>query len=354
MRSLVELPDGQTITLHETARYGGLNFNAVPQDRLLPGVLFDASINKLARYGNVSQGVNRKLGLKGVAGTTVEAGQRFVNQLNKGIAAYNRGIFEGPASRLQVSFLETYGQDLAEALYRQGYNKIQITQTLAEHARLFSSSQTAWSSVLNSPGRIAAGSLVLFSSEPEAFLRMFFGALFGAPRYGAVGATRVTSEIFNRVPLPDRLKFLRNRVEPNGSEIWTQVAIAMFVGTAALAQGIQSLSSAICGVSPVLAPGKLLPITRDPFSRIGIGYNRDWLSPETCFQSVNGPATIDLVSPWDAGFRLLKPWDFVTGRVSVPVRVGHDLVADENFYGEEFQSDTERTLHTHYRRACYQ
>ena len=244
-----------------------------------------------------------------------------------------------------MSFLETYGQDLAENLFRQGYNKIQITQTLAEHARLFASSQTAWSSVLNSPGRIAAGSLVLFSSEPEAFLRMFFGSLAGAPRFGAVGATRITSEIFNRVPLPDRLKFLRNRVEPNGSEIWTQVAISMFVGTAALAQGIQSLSAAICGVSPVLAPSKLSPVVHDPFSRIGVGYNRDWLSPETCFQTVNGPATFDLVSPWDAGYRLLKPWDFVTGRFSVPVRVGHDLLVNENFYGEEFESDSERVLH---------
>ena len=147
VRTLVELPNGETIALHETARYGGLGFNAVPQDRLLPGVLFDASVSKLERYGNVSEGISRQIGLKHPVGTTIEAGQRFVNILNKSIGAYNRGVFEGPASRLQVAFLETYGQGLAESLYRQGFTKVQITQTLAEHARLFASTQTAWSSV---------------------------------------------------------------------------------------------------------------------------------------------------------------------------------------------------------------
>ena len=247
-----------------------------------------------------------------------------------------------------MSFLETYGQDLAETLYRQGYNKIQITQTLAEHARLFASSQTAWSSVINSPARRVYSALVVFSSEPEAFLRIFYNALFGAPRLAAVGTTRITSEIFNRVPLPERLKFLRNRVEPNGSEIWTQVMLAMFVGTASIAQGIQAFSAAVSDdpTIPALLPAdRLLPLRYDPFSPIKISYNSNWLAPDIPVTTSNGPATLDLVAPWDAGFRQLRPWQFATGRFSQPLRIIHDQVIGENFFGEPFDTALDRFNH---------
>ena len=201
---------------------------------------------------------------------------------------------------------------------------------------------------INSPARRIYASLVIFSSEPEAFLRMTFGALAGAPRLGAVGATRITSEIFNNVPLPDRLKFLRNRVELNGSEIWTQVLLAMFVGTASIAQAIQAFTATVSDdpTIPFLLPAdRLLPIRYDPFSPIKIGYNSTWLSPDIPFQTSNGPATLDLVGPWDAGPRTLRPWQFFTGRTSVPVRLAHDQITGENFYGEPFESEIERFQH---------
>ena len=345
---LFDLPNNESITLHEVAQRGGLGFNAVPQDRLLPGTLLDASVSKLQRYGQISENINQLLGRQGIRETAVQKGQRFVDLLNSGVGAYNRAIFEGPASRLQVAFLEQYGKGLADDLFRQGYNKTQIIQVLGENARLFASAQTSWGSVANSPARRAIMGAVFFSSEPEAFGNMLINALIGAPRLAAITGTSITSPIFNRIPLPRQFQFLRGRVQANGSEIWARVAVAMYVGTASLAQAIHAFSTTINEGKPqFLGWDRLFPIKYDPYSPVGISYNSNWLSPDLPgIQTSNGAARLDLVGPWDVVLRLLDFWPFLRSRGSQISRLVIDNLVGENFVGEPFENGLDRFYHS--------
>ena len=79
---------------------------------------------------------------------------------------------------------------------------------------------------------------------------------------------------------------------------------------------------------------RYVPLSRDNWSPLPLGYNRDFASPAIPFAGRSGTELmLDIVGQMDTAFRILDPVSFLSSRESVPVRAGETQIAGEDFFG---------------------
>ena len=94
------------------------------------------------------------------------------------------------------------------------------------------------------------------------------------------------------------------------------------------------------GIIHYASTGKMLPterftpVSKDPYSPLGIGYNTKFASPDIPLKGRGGvDVTLDLVGQLDTAFRVLNPATFISSRISVPLRAAQTQLTGKDFFG---------------------
>lgn len=188
-----------------------------------------------------------------------------------------------------------------------------------------------FSSLANSQMKRQIARIMLFSNEPEAFVR--------AGLWASRGAVERLVWLY---------KTARNepyKFDSKGSAELGAV-LGYLVSTYIAAQAIHAYSTyKRHGQAEWLPPDRHLPFRPDPFATFKFSRNPDHISPDLppLFDTEHGPAKLDLALAHDTFPALVEPLDWLSARFGTLPRTVFDQIRGEDFVGNQF-TDPETRL----------
>jgi len=249
--------------------------------------------------------------MRDIRSTLEEYGKR--NGVSEGVirervrqasAAWSKGLFEGVYPQAQLISLE---KQIVPRLLREHptWTAQQIAGAAARRVNLQYSTMPVWQSVFKSKnGRALLRGLFFSTNESEALLTQAFGTIKG-----------------------------------EDAGFWRET-----YGGAALFIGILANLVHFAATGEELPLDRYVPVKKDPYSPLGVGYNNEFLSPDIPFiKGRNGlPVQLDLVGQMDTAFRVLDGWGFIAARANVLPRTVLNQARSSDFYGRKFENVGER------------
>jgi hypothetical protein len=115
---------------------------------------------------------------------------------------------------------------------------------------------------------------------------------------------------------------------PNAA-FWRKHWLGAYAGLISVANIIHFAST-----REALPMARYVPITRDGWGPLPLGYNRDFAAPDIPFTGRSATElTLDIVGQMDTAFRILDPVSFLTSRESVPAGAAETQITGEDFFG---------------------
>ena len=216
---------------------------------------------------------------------------RLLNDLER---AWRKGLFEGT---YPAAILTDVKNNIAPMVARQHPNATdeQLAGMIAKAANSsWSVIPGATSVVQNRQARWFLTRFLFSMGENEGLLRAFTGAIRG-----------------------ENAAYFRTRL------------VGTYLGMVGLASTIHFAST-----GEPLPFDRWIPISKDKWGPLPVGYNRDFAAPTIPIKGRSGvEVTLDLMGQMDTAYRILNPKSFLEARVSVPVRAGLTQVTGKDFFG---------------------
>ena len=279
--------------------------------------------SKIRALGQFARRQSEKAGIPSRFGSNLEAGVNVIDNIAQGFrqfgAHFQSAIFDNVGGMLQIRFLKNNFAILAEEALEKGYTKQQFMRELAREANWLVSAQRFYQSIINSVERESAITILLFSGEPESFLRNALKGYIGAAR-------------------------LRAGLNPGAqNDIWMRQAISGFLTTYFLANVLHYANTATCqGEGKFLPLDRALPFEANRYATLGFSYNNDFLSNDTCLRAPLGYLRQDNIGPNDTELRLIDPGSWLESRYSQTARILVNNSKGETFFGEPYKNFADR------------